>query len=362
MKRLVFFAVMLVLMGGLASATLGLNPAKKMYDYKEELRDEVTYRVISDHSERTIELSVEGDLAEYITLSQNTTQGSGGFSVSLVLPPGLVLLGPQETYIVASESIGSQGAVLGARTIVKALLVVEAPFPGEYVEVDLKVDHVNEGADIPVSLQVWNRGTDGVNVQPRVLFSDASGRQVDQVLFPLTSMVSQEKQHFVEAVSTQGWQPGVYLAEALASYGTEVASHNRTVIVGTLFVNVTNSTSSLSQDGIQRFLIGVESHWNDPLNGVYAEVNLTQNGEEAAVFKTPSVSLDGRGQRELAGFVDTDELSGDYVANIAVYYGKTKTIVARPLSVGGGSSWMWIILAVLVLGLGAFLVKRLKKR
>ena len=99
-----------------------------------------------------------------------------------------------------------------------------------------------------------------------------------------------------------------------------------------MFVNVTDFTREIPKNGLQRFLIYIESMWNDNLNEVYADVNLSQ-GEQNIAFRTPSVDLNAWEMKTLEGFVDSEEMDGVYDVKIILNYAGEQSFASGELIV-----------------------------
>jgi len=140
-----------------------------------------------------------------------------------------------------------------------------------------------------------------------------------------------QDRYFRKFLNTSGYKPGDYIAEAVIDFG-DIVKVNKTFRVGSLFVGVSNFTEQLQKGKIQEYIIGIESKWNGDLDEVFADVNIF-NDVENITFRTPSVSLAAWESKNLVGFVDTEELEGEYDVNIILNYVGAKTFASGKLIV-----------------------------
>ncbi|MAE49475.1 hypothetical protein CMI48_01470 [Candidatus Pacearchaeota archaeon] len=357
MGRCLFFGLfVLVLFAGLASAALGISPAKLTYDFVPGMEHEIEYTVISDRPDQVAFVYSEGALGELVGVSREKVVGEEQFVATLRFPQTMGKPGRHRIYVVASEQKAEGIEPLGSAVTVRAVIEVFVPYPGQYVDVALDVSNGNVDETIPLVLKLESLGTENVTVSPRVEVFDRDGTQVATRGFDSFLLPSRERKDVHAEMSTMGWKPGEFLAVGKASFAGQTNDVNKTFLVGSLFVNVTNHTERLvRQEGIQKFLVNVESRWNGALDEVFAEVNLSN--EEGSVFvKTPSVSLRPWEFAELVAFVDTDELDGVYQSEIVVRYAGVSTRVFGLLEVGSAEQvWMWVLVLVVV---ALFLWKR----
>jgi len=163
-----------------------------------------------------------------------------------------------------------------------------------------------------------------------------------------------EERYFRKFLSTEGYRSGDYIGIAYADYG-DVVSVNQSFRIGFLFVNVTNFTQRLSQKGIQKFDIGIESLWNRDLEDVFAEVNFSRDASFVS-FRTPPATLKGWEEGQLEGFVDTTNLEGDYDVDISLHYGEQTTITEGSVNIYRFSYAVIIIVSVVFILVAAGII------
>lgn len=354
MKRWLLVLGIILLLSGTASAALGITPAKTEFNFVPGAEHEITYRVLSDKPDQEIEIYVEGDLAKYATVSKEVVFGADSFVFKLKFPSEADVPGPHQILVGARE-VPSEDQFIGVAVNIRALVKVFIPYPGRYIEVGLTIPNGNTGDEIPIEAHAINRGKESLTISPMIDFKDSNGEVIETMSFSEVTLDTGQDRFFRKFLNTEGFSSGDYVATAVFDYG-EITSVNKSFRIGSLFVNVTNITDKLPKKGIQKFYVDVESLWNDPLDEVYADVNVS-NDAGSILFRTPSVSLEGWSKKTLEGFLDTKDLEGNYDVSVALKYaGKTSfafgsLIVFEPTNwviIGGIAGAVMLIIIILI--------------
>ncbi len=344
-------------------SAFGIRPAKVEANFAPNLEFDLDFSAIFDKDSEYANFSIGGDLAEYFEIVGNGISYGDSVKIKVALPSEIGLPGYYNTYIYATEYKQGQGSsTIGSQVKVGALVKIFVPFEGQYVKPELVIPNANIDENLKVKLELDSLGSAQASVQPRVIIYDSFNSEAGVVSFQEQVISSLKKKVLEREVSTTGWRPGTYYAQTDLVYSGPVNNINQTFNVGSLFVNVTNYTKTLDKGAIRKFYLGISNGWNGNLEGVYANVNLTGPGGDIS-FRTPSVDLKAWSYAELEGFVDTSALDlGEYNAVIELNYGGSKSYSSGLVNVdsGSGSSWILIVAAVVVIGLGGFIYWRKK--
>jgi hypothetical protein len=368
MKRyflaLFLVVVMIVLFSGFADASLGISPAKKEYNFIPNGEINVNFLIFTDDPERKISLFIDGDLAQYARLSKRSLTGGGGFTVTINFPADVGKPGRQSIGIRAEEQVSSEESFFSTTINVGSVIYIFVPYPGRYAETILNIPDGNVDEEIPIEALVINRGEEALDVDVAINFFEESGSKVYTMNFQEAIIGEGQERYFRKFLDTTGYRPGSYLAEAVVSYGPgEETRVNKTFRIGSLFVNITNFTESLPKKGIQKFVISVESRWNGNLEGIFADVNLTNELDEIT-FRTPSLDLGPWEAGTLVGFLDTGELEGQYEVDVVVNYVGQQTFASGLLTIREFNVVLiaGVVIAVIIILIVVFIVWRFKIR
>lgn len=312
---------------------LGIGPAKTELDFQPNYEFSVDYMVVGIPPEQKLEVYAKGDLVEYVEFDKTNLTGEENFKASVKLPPDIEKPGPNKLYIGVREIKEGRGGI-GARVAVEALIVVYVPYPGKYAEISFSVNNVNVGEPINFVVEVNNLGKEDITVKTDIEVYSAKNL-IETLNLGSKFIKTQTKEIFTKQLNSSGYKAGKYKAIAIVDYG-KIIKEEKEFKIGTLFVNITNWTSEVRKGKINKFDIWIESFWNSGIDNIYANVNITSNGESFDFFKTPSVSLKPWQKMMLQGYFNTEELDvGNYKANIILFYdGKTtkKTVDIKVIS------------------------------
>ncbi len=358
-------------------AALGISPAIVEIDFLPGGTHELTYSVYTEDPTTEIEVFVGGELLEYVILSEKKLVGGGNFKVGIKFPDNIDRPGLHKIGVGAREiSRSSEDEFIGTKVEIIGVIKINVPYPGKYAEVDLNIKDGNNNEGIPVEVSVSNKGKENLNVNAHVEFYEnvgnfRKGKMVQDMLFKPFFLETGKDKYLKKGLNTTDFRAGNYIAEAVVNYGDEVRV-NRTFRIGSLFVNITNFTQSLPKKGIERFFIDVESKWNDYIESIYADVNIS-NGTKITGLRTPPVDLNAWETKRLEGFLDTSNLLGKYETNITLYYhyGEGRSSVFGELlvfevkkGIGFISIAIIVVIVLIITSIIIFLVlvRRRKKR
>ena len=164
---------------------LGISPASREVNFQPGLESTIHYKV-KRATNMDLEISVFGDLAEYITLSKDKLMGTeDSFFAILKLPDYLEVPGRHKTYVRVKEVLDEElgGDFIATTISLKSIINVYVPYPGQYLEIDLTSKNANVGEPIDFGLKVIGRGTEAVDITPKIDIYDSSGTKKETLYF-----------------------------------------------------------------------------------------------------------------------------------------------------------------------------------
>ncbi len=365
-KYFLFILLFIVLGFSFTSASLGISPAKKQLDFTPGAVHTFTFNVNTDNPEGNIEVYFDGDLAEYAVSDKYSFKGANSFIVTLTLPNNIDTPGDHSLYVRAIEGISGDD-FLGSRIDIGALVRVFVPYPGHYAFLSLDFPDSNINEKLPISLSVDNRGTQSLILKNSRIDIYNSKNLFKTLSLPEVEVPFAETHTYNLVVDTTDFLPGEYSASAIVET-PEFWYSNDTFRIGSLFFNVTYFTTNFSKHAIQPFFINVQSLWNNDVNAVYADVNITNSsGDSIVSMRTPSVDFTKWEQKVLQGFIDATNLNGEYTSFIVVKYLDKTTMVSGKFYVSSTSdkylkySLIALAIAALLFALYYFVIRKIKK-
>ncbi len=359
-RAVLFFLVCFFLAVSYASASLGISPAIKDITFVPNAEHEIVFYIVSDDFKKKVDIYVEGDLANYTRLSKTEATGSDSFTLYIKFPDSVERPGLHGISVGVRER-APENAFIGTVIDIISSVRVFVPYPGRYAEGSLNVPDGNVDELLPVELYVINRGRENIEFSPSIKFLNAQEDVMSIMEFEPVSLRTGEERYFRKYLITSGFKQGLYTAEAAVDYG-ELLLINRSFRIGSLDVQIVNFTTRLSKGGIQKFLVDINSRWNNRIDEIYAEVNVS-NLSSSIVFRTPSLDLAPWSSQTLVGFLDTEFMEGEYKTEIELSYQGSNTYASGVLFVYRKTNYTFVVIgAVIVIALAFWLAWKIRKK
>ena len=238
MKKILILFVMVFVLTSLVSA-IGITPGRTTINFEPGLHQEVPFSIInSEKKDMSVVFTVNGDLAESITLNQayaefSSLEDSKSFTYAVDLPQVIAKPGLYEVEIVALEmpkDIKEKGTFVGATVSVVTQLHIYVPYPDKYLDAEINVVE-SEGKEI-FFVPIVNRGKlDIVNAKAIIDIYTSLNEKVATVESNTDSLLSLERKEL-----TAEWEfnvaPGKYLAKVTVVYDNEVVEVEKEFNVG----------------------------------------------------------------------------------------------------------------------------------
>ena len=350
-------------------AIAGVSPASYEVNFQPNMVYRFQFNFLLDEGVR-YKVYAEGDFAEHVKLDKDYLFGSDSVIAELKMPDDAERPGNNVIAIGAMQARDENSHGVGLVANIRGLIIVNVPYPGKYIEMDLKTHNANAGEDIEFTVDVQNLGRENITANTLIEISNTRGK-IETIDLGSKFIQTTTSAVFSKKLNTDKYKPGDYNATAIVYYGAEKPAKDSEVFrLGELYVEIINYTEEFKRDTINRFNIDVESFWNDPIENLYANVSILDYDIR---FLTPSIELNPWSKERLEGFFDTSGIeSSRFKANITLHYkGKTTSEVVKVkfkresdlilYVIIGVSVLALIILAVLTIAV-IILFKRLKTR
>jgi len=364
------FAICILFLNSVSSH-LGMKPAKVEMDFQPGGELYVNYYVDTT-PETKLRVYATGDFADYVDFNKEEFKGSGSFIAHLKMPNQPEKPGPNNLFI-RTEQVLDEGVGVGTSISIGALIRINVPYPGKYIELSFDVENVNQGEPLNFNLEVVSKGKETIDA---VAYIDIySGEdKLDYFNMGRKTLALNEKHNFKKVISTEGYSPGIYKAVATVIYGDgdgERESIEKDFRIGHLYVDIINYTTEVVSGKINPFFINVQSEWKHPVKDIYANVSLgNSSNSNFFSFLTPPVTINGFQPYQLGGFIDAQNIPiGEYDINISLYYmGKitSKLDVIQVIKERKGNLLFIILGAIVALivicAVYFFIIKKRKKK
>jgi len=325
-KRLIaFIFVVLILISSISA--LRISPPRIEGNFQPGMETEITYTIDSTLN-RNLEIYARGDLAQYVTFSENKIFQSGVVVATFKLPETIEPPGPKKTYIGVKELVDEEvgAGAMGTAIGIEALVLIHVPYPGKYLETSLSGSNANIGEPITFNLNVISRGTENVIMKPRIEIYSDTDVLLETIDFMEREIVAGETIDLKKVLETFNYGSGNYYAVSKIDYSDRTAESRFDFRIGDLVVNILNYSKQILIGGVQYFWVEIESGWNNRIDGAFADVVISNQSQEITRFRTSPTDLEAWQSNTISGYFDTTPfVPGVYNANITVnYYGRER--------------------------------------
>ncbi len=316
-KKYVVVVLLLLLVNSVWA--IGLSPPKHVIDFKPDLEDTITFRVHNTNDNVVyFRVLLEGDSPNYITLEdeliamkpRSFEKMKMYIKLPKTLPPGDNAL----PFKVVEESQGE--GTFSVSTAIRSFVVVDVPYPGEYLKATISASNVRSGEPVPIIVTIENDGTENVAVSKGVV----SVTGVDLLdLIPISFENIPAQQSVTQTVMWDNLDAvvGEYEAKIVADFEGGSTSAVTNFKIGDILVNIFDIVAESTYQGWRASVdIEVDSMWNEPIENVYAEVNIYDQ-----YAKSQSETVQPWSKQKLTAYIDTTNLAvGDHKGKAIVYY------------------------------------------
>lgn len=332
--RNILIALSIALILSAASAgdacALGIGPGRVELDFQPGLSQTLEYLILNnEQKDVTVEVYVGGDLSEYVSCSADTLHFSPQevtktFTCDLRLPDSIETPGVRDTRIGVVESmeaVSTEGATMGGRVGVESQLWVRVPYPGYYAEIGLSAPNTAIGEDVMFTLKVSNKGTEPFTASGTIKVFDAA-RELASLDAGQASLQPGESRELTASWPTEGRGAGEYRAIATVDYSGNIKEAEAMFRIGELRAEITGVPKvSVPLGDIAKFRVSVESVWNDPISGIYVDLDVTKSGKSVSSGKSETFSLAGWEKKEVLVYIDTADMApGTYDVRATLNY------------------------------------------
>ena len=390
-SKFYYLLLLSVLILSLAVHALKIGPTGNSFEYAPGQEFMFYPYLVNDYSsDNQFSISLEGELANYSSLPENTTLvtvkagETYHFPVSVKIPAEGLPPGTKELYVSVAEvpKKGYGQSTVSALVKQRLLIKTHIPYPHKYLELGtFDVPQNNQlGQTIYFSLKILGLGKEPINeVQGDI---DISGAEGGNISVPLTSVHNlqalQDDQMLAEWTPLAGQvNLGQYIAIVHVTYDNSGInlSRKRVFSLGDPLIEILSlNQSRIPIQQLTENHITLKSSWNEELN-YYALISLLYNGTEKASYKTATETLPGWNTQSSKFYLNTVDLPiGDYSLNVTVYYDTkvaqkifpvsliNESVLPSPSSLGSGVlSLVLMSIIILVVGIYFYISSRRKE-
>jgi len=314
---------------------LGVSPGRTTLDYEETLGKEVKLSIFnSEHKQMSVQILVQGELAEYITLSDknmdfSSLDTSKEFGYKINLPESLEDkpgLHTAEIVVLESSEEPEQGTSIGATVAVVSQVYIYVSCPGKCIEADLNLLEQKEGVPLTLIVPVINRGKLKIEEAKAVIEIYSGDERIETLETDVNSIGSGMRTEL--SAQWKNKKQGNYNAKVQVFYDGEKIIFEKEFSVGEDIASVKRVwVNDFVLGGIAQFRILVENRWNKDLTDVFANLIVYDSGyNEISNVKSASESISALSEKELLAYWDTKAVEqGEYDGKLMIFSQKKIT-------------------------------------
>jgi len=317
------------------------------------------------------ELYIEGELKDYVTLSEVSEDGV--FVATVRLPEEIEEPGVHKVFINAEEVPISSKGTLSAVTAVAVPIKIIVPYPGKYIEASLEAPDINIGDTAGFIVSVTNLGEEEIgSVKGYISIYGPDGQEIESIETQEKSLAINTIENLYADWQTTGKKEGLYTAVASVFYdGATIETERRFFKIGALVIKIIGLVSEKFEEGkVNPFVMELKSEWANKIQDVHADVKILKNRIQIDSFETPSIEMQAFERKEITAYWNTKGIdAGNYTAAVTLHYSDKKIEetfkiqVEKPEKTERKFSWYSIIYAlIVVLIVLVYYLKKSKKR
>ncbi len=312
---------------------LGIRPAKTtmISDDSKDYAGQF-WVVNNDQHEFTATVSVEGEMAQYVTLK--TSEDTLGKRSELhfrdddeALPvyfevhlPATVPPGTSTANIVIEEQLESESPnTISSKVVLKHKIIVQGPYPDKYINV--KLNFHDQGETIELVSEVENLGKQDINtVQTSFYVNDQ--KQVPHVAETVSTNLNKKENKLLKATLDKDlFEQGEFEVSAVTTYDDQKLELVKTLVVGSPSVAVAYFDNYFVANKINQYTMDLLNQWNKEIQHVFVEVEVQKDHQKIDEFRTKSVDIKGEMMERLQDYYDARQRNpGKYGFDLIVNF------------------------------------------
>lgn len=325
--------ILLICMCGSAAA-LGIGPSRQYITFAPGQTMEGEFILINDAAEEfKAGAYVQGDLAEYITISAplvdvSSKDASKQIPYTLKFPAEMPRPGEHRIEVVVRQfppdTAPAEGTTISANMAVIAQIIIKVPYPGKYAEGKLFISG-SEKTDAPMrfGIAIYNFGTEQIDeAYVEIQVFDPKNERVADFSTDKKGIKSKEEGNFII-----DWTPdvpkGTYKAIATFHYDGKHFIIEQGFDIGSFVIDVSDiSAKNFRLGDVAKFDILLFNSWNTELKDVYVEMLVEDStGKRMTEFKTGVVDIPSQQAKQLEAYWYTEGVApGIYKVKLIVHY------------------------------------------
>ncbi len=279
----------------------------------------------------SVQVTIEGDLAKYVTIEKDNIAKDGTFVIKVKLPAEIETPGKNLVFVGVTEG-GTGNSMVSGIASIRTPIDIRVPYPGIYAETSFIVHDLNINETTNFIVAIHNMGKNSItNAKAVIDIFDTKERLIEKIFTQEKAVNVNSKENLEAFFDASKHTAGMYKAIAHLTYADRSQDLDSNFKIGALNIQIINYTKAFFKGKIGKFDLEVESGWNNKIDNVFAEVKIFNNTKEISSFKTISFGLEPWERKKISTFWDNEWLDeGTYDAEINLFYeGKITKVIGK---------------------------------
>lgn len=329
-KNLSFMVFILLLIAIPSLSAIGITPGRTTIDFEPNLERDINFTVVnSEYKNMNVAFVVDGELADYITLSNEVvyfeaTKDKKDFSYTLNLPlelaPGL-----HKANVIATElpeNISGEEIIVRATVSVVTQIYVYVPYPGKYIDANLEVVADDESGNVFFYIPIISRGEEEINSVKSFIDIYSQGEIIASIETD-DLQISPGKRKELSTVWIPDVALGEYTAKARINYDENELNLEKAFRLGGDFIEILGvSANDFKLSEVARIKVLVQNRQTEKVDEATASFKIYDNQlEEIASLQSENYEVPALSNKELIVYWDTEFVDkGQYSSELRVDY------------------------------------------
>lgn len=315
------------------AAAIGIRPARTNiavddYDENNIKVDGKLWVVNNDHREFTVDIYVDGEMAEFVKLKTDEKkwtfrpedEANGvEFEVKFEkedVPPG----GASANIVIEERFEDSSPNTVSSKLVLKHKINVIGPYPDLYLEGTLNF-HEN-GDEIELVAEVKNLGKQDIKKVQTIFYVNDKEQKQHELETEAASLKTKETTLLATTIEKDNFnEAGQYEVSAITKYDDQVLELYKTLLIGKPEVDITYFDKYLTAYKVNQYTLDLLNRWNQQIRNVYVDVEVIKDGNKVDSFRTRSVDIEAEMMQRVSDYLDAkDKGPGRYTFEMTVHF------------------------------------------
>lgn len=327
-----------------AALALGISPLRSSAPFVPGGEVSGSFSLINQEGFESVLVYVESDMD--VLFDQKTVRLDGNDGIiafTIELPQARPSPGDHEVkiFVQPGDGMGEEG--MSARVRLAHKLTIRVPREGPYVTASLKTGRSAAG-EVLLTADLENIGDKGTQVSALFIMTPSGAK--DQIL---NASLGPESLDAGESAQVNVTLPGTripagdYTVDLFVTYAGRAINTSAAYRKGEPRFALTQTPTFVKAEELNTFPVGVHSEWNHPIEGLYAEILLTDNNETLRLFRTESVDVPALGDAVLSGIFDGRGITPrNATVTVRLYFSQTQEFRV-PIEIVDKNDYEWLM-------------------